>query len=324
MKNKQKVSIVVPVYNVENYISRCINSLIKQSYKNLEIVLVDDGSTDSSGNICDEYKKIDSRIKVIHKKNGGLSDARNFGIDGCTGEYICFVDSDDWIEKEMIETLLNDIIDTDSDIAICGRYRAYDNEEKIVEKYKKYPNKNIFNNIDGLQYLMSFCGYDMSVCDKMFKKDLFSKIRFPYGLTCEDSFTTYKLFSLANKICYINKPFYNYFFRTNSITRNGNVNETVIIAAQEQYKFILENYPNLKNCASSFLITAYMSVFNEYIKREKKCLKISSFKKEAKKYLKYALKNDNICFMKKMQMSIFCFSSFIYKIIYKKKMKGYK
>ena len=323
MEKNRKVSIVVPVYNVENYISRCINSLIKQSYKNLEIVLVDDGSTDLSAKICDEYKKIDSRIKVIHKKNGGLSDARNFGIDNCTGEYICFVDSDDWIEKEMIKTLIENIVDTKSDIAICGRYRAYENKEKIIEKYKKYPKEIVFNNIIGLQYLMSFCGYDMSVCDKMFKSSLFSEIRFPYGLTCEDSFTTYKLFSESKQICYINKPFYNYFFRTNSITRNGNVNETVIKAAQEQYKFVLKNYADIKNEASSFLISAYMSVFNEYIKRNKKCMKISLFKKESKKHLKCALKSDNISFVKKIQMIIFCFSSFLYKKIYKNMVRGY-
>lgn len=322
MHEYKKVSIIVPVYNVEQYLLRCVESLIRQSYKNLEIILVDDGSTDSSGKICDDCKKNDNRVKVIHKKNGGLSDARNFGINNCTGDYICFVDSDDWIENEMVETLITEIISTESDIAICGRYRAYNSGKRKVERYKKYPKENIFNNIVGLQYLMSFCGYDMSVCDKMFKSSLFSKIRFPYGSTCEDSFTTYKIFSISKKICYVNKPLYNYYFRINSITHNSNVNETVIQAAQEQYKFILENYANIKNDASAFLVFAYISVFNEYIKRNKKCTKISLFKKESKKYLKYALKTDNISVIKKLQMITFCFCPYFYKIIYKKLMKG--
>ncbi len=324
MEVQDLVSIVVPVYNVEKYLKRCIDSIINQSYNNIEILLVDDGATDSSGLICDEYEKKDSRIKTIHKKNGGLSDARNKGIDQANGKYICFVDSDDWIEKSMIYDLIKEVKKTNSDIAICGRYRSYEDRDKEIEKYQKYPEKENFDNVDGLKYLMSFCGYDMSVCDKMFLTELFKEVRFPFGKTCEDSFTTYKVFSLAKRICYLDKQLYNYYYRPNSISRNSDVNETVITAGKEQYDFINKEFPQNINEASSFLITAYMSVYNEYIKRDKKCIKIGSYKSESIKLLRKALKNKNISFTKKLQMIIFCFSSSIYKIIYKKHLKGIK
>lgn len=314
---KHLVSIVVPVYNVEKYLNRCVDSIINQSYNNIEILLVDDGSTDSSGKLCDDYLKKDSRIKVIHKQNGGLSDARNFGIDKSTGDYLCFIDSDDWIEKDMIMNLFNSIINEKSDISICRRYRVYDNQEKIVESFQTFPKSCVFNNIAGLNYLMSFCGYDMSVCDKMFKSSLFSDVRFPFGKTCEDSFTTYKLFAKANKISYIDKPLYNYYYRVNSITRNKDVNETVITAANEQFMFIKDNYPENIYAASSFVITAYMSVYNEFIIRNKICTKIDEYKKNSRPFLSNALKNQDISKLKKIQMLIFCLSTTMYKLFYK-------
>lgn len=316
MKLGDLVTVVVPIYNVENYLDRCVSSIINQSYDNLEIILVDDGSKDNSPKICDSYEKKDSRIKVIHKKNGGLSDARNKGIDIASGKYICFVDSDDWIECDMIERMYNTIQKDNSNISICRRNRAYDDGRKIIEEYKKYPKNNLFDNIEGLRYLMSFCGYDMSVCDKMFELQLFEDIRFPFGKTCEDSFTTYKIFHKASKISYIDEPFYNYFFRINSISRNSKVNETVIEAAKEQYQYMCDNEPELINEAASFLITAYMSVFNEYIKRGRTCPNKKEYIKEGRKLLKDSIKNKNISFIKKIQILLFCLSSSLYKILY--------
>ena len=141
---KHLVSIVVPVYNVEKYLKRCVDSIINQSYNNIEILLVDDGSTDSSGKICDDYLKKDSRIKVIHKQNGGLSDARNFGIDKSTGDYLSFIDSDDWIEKDMIMNLFNSIINEKSDISI----------EFMIIKKKMLNHFKLFQNLVLLTILM--------------------------------------------------------------------------------------------------------------------------------------------------------------------------
>ena len=118
--NKEKVSVIIPVYNVENYIHRCLNSVISQTYDNLEIILVDDGSTDDSGRICDEYKEKDGRGVVIHKENGGQATARNFALDIATGDYIAFVDSDDYIEEDMFYSMMNEFIYNDVDIVVCG------------------------------------------------------------------------------------------------------------------------------------------------------------------------------------------------------------
>lgn len=311
------ISIIVPIYNVDNYLERCINSLLSQTYRNLEIILVDDGSTDKSGMICDRYTEIDKRIKVVHKGNGGLSDARNLGICISTGNFLSFVDSDDWIEKEMIETMYNKIVENEADIAICRRFRAYQGGAKQIEVFKTYPKTDFFDRKTGLKYLMSFCGYDMSVCDKLFKKSCLENIEFPYGKTCEDSYTTYKIFSQSDKVVYINKGLYNYFYRENSITRNSVVNETVIEATYEQMKFIRDKFPELIPEASSSYITAMVSVLNEYIKRKMKWDSYKKYKSEALKYLKNALKNKNISLSKKLQLILFCISSTIYEKFYK-------
>ena len=120
------ISVIVPIYNVEKYLERCLDSIIKQTYKNLDIILVDDGSIDNSTKICDEYVKKDSRIKVIHKENGGLSDARNVGIDNSDGKYICFIDSDDYIELDMIENLYDGIVKNNANICCCGKLLEYE------------------------------------------------------------------------------------------------------------------------------------------------------------------------------------------------------
>lgn len=132
MKNNDLVSVVIPIFNVEKYLEKCVNSLVNQIYKNLEIILVDDGSTDNSGNIANELSKSDNRIKVYHKKNGGLSDARNFGIKQAKGKYIGFIDSDDYIENEMYEFLYNNLIENKADISICGRFVNYDDGRELT------------------------------------------------------------------------------------------------------------------------------------------------------------------------------------------------
>ena len=139
------VSIVVPVYNVDKYLDKCVNSIINQKYKNLEIILVDDGSTDESGKKCDLWAEKDNRIRVIHKENGGLSDARNVGIDNSKGYYISFIDSDDFIENDMIEVLLKEIKENNCDISICGYYKTYVDKDEIIDNSKEI---FVMNNIE--------------------------------------------------------------------------------------------------------------------------------------------------------------------------------
>lgn len=212
------ISIIIPVYNVEKYLVQCLESVINQTYKNLEILLIDDGSTDSCVEICDAFANKDSRIKVIHKVNGGLSDARNYGLDISNGEYVAFVDSDDWLEPNMYELMLYELKRSNSDIVVCGLFREYADKtliEKDIERKKCYESKDaLMNLLDGSTI------HDHS-WSKLYKKDLFDNIRFPVGKTYEDIRTTYRLFMQASLITQIPTALYHYRQRKNSIIRSG-------------------------------------------------------------------------------------------------------
>ena len=211
------ISIVVPVYNVEKYIKKCIDSIINQTYQNLEIILVDDGSPDKCGEICEEYSKKDNRIKVIHKENGGVSDARNAGLEKATGEYIAFIDSDDYIDKNYISTLYNMCITNKAEIAQCSFKRVTDNqianekdvENKIVNMSGIEAIKNIFKE-NYIEYTVAW--------NKLYKKSLFDNIKYPKGKLHEDEATTYKLFYEAKIVSVTNEKLYYYYIRQNSIT----------------------------------------------------------------------------------------------------------
>ena len=312
------LSIIVPVYNVEMYLKRCVDSILKQDYDNMEIILVDDGSTDSSGVICDQYASNYKNVKVIHKKNGGLSDARNFGLDNCRGQYISFIDSDDWIEYGMYHHMISQMLSDDSDISICRRNRVNENNQSRLEACRRYPSKSILTKEEGLSCLMTYTGYDMSVCDKVLKKEIINNIRFPFEKTCEDSFTTYKFFSNAKRISYINKPYYNYFYRENSITRSSKVNKAVIEASLEQMVYISNNYPTVKVEREVNYVVSVISVFNEFIKRNLDWPEKKLYSKECKLYFKSIISCQYIGSLKRFQCIAFLISPQIYRLIFKK------
>lgn len=213
------ISVVIPVYNVEQYLRRCVDSVLKQTYKKLEIILINDGSTDTSGDICDEYSLFDPRIKVIHKNNGGLSDARNTGIEVASGLHITFIDSDDWVSANYIEVLYNLLIIKDSDISMC-------NFQKLPAQNISKNRDNIeiyeFTNIEALNELVGKYYIQMVVTwGKLYKYGLFKEIRFPFGKIHEDEFTTYKLLYKANKVVFTTEPLVYYWQRSDSITGSG-------------------------------------------------------------------------------------------------------
>lgn len=208
----EKVTVVVPVYNVEKYIGKCIESIIKQNYKNIEIILVDDGSKDSSGKICDQYAAKDTRIKVIHKENNGVSSARNYGIDNATGEYICFVDGDDYVMNDYIEYMLELIKKENADISICNKmFSNFDNRQTEKEIIKQITAEDATEAI--LNYKIP-----IGVYSKMFKIDLIkrNKIKFFEELFMGEGFNFNVLcFQYAKKIIESNKKIY-YYRRDNS------------------------------------------------------------------------------------------------------------
>lgn len=208
------ISIIVPIYNVELYLRRCLDSVLNQTYTNLEIILVDDGSPDGCPQICDEYAVKDKRIIVIHKENGGLSAARNAGLDICKGEYISFIDSDDWVSEKYIETLFNISTKENADIAI-GEYIS--TSGNILKEQNSIFTK-AFSSKEALFRLFSKNNTTYTIsCAKLYKRELFSSLRFPIGKYHEDEFTTYILFYNSKKIVYTSEILYYYYQRAGSI-----------------------------------------------------------------------------------------------------------
>jgi glycosyltransferase involved in cell wall biosynthesis len=213
MTKNPLVSVIIPIYKVEQYLRECVDSVIAQTYTNLEIILVDDGSPDKCPEICDEYAKQDNRIKVIHKPNGGLSDARNAGIEIAKGEYLTFVDSDDVIHSQMIEVLMKPILeDRELKMSAC-QFLKFENREEI----KNYNTDTYPKQIEILNYqnISSKC-WSVSWA-KMYSTELFQDIKFPVGRLHEDEFTTYKLYYEAKNIAYIYSQLYFYRQREGSI-----------------------------------------------------------------------------------------------------------
>lgn len=217
-KKQPLISVVVPVYNVEKYLCRCVDSIINQTYKNLEIILVDDGSPDNCPKICDEYAKKDKRIKVIHKKNGGLSDARNAGIKISKGDYIGFVDSDDFINLEMYTKLYKIITENDADIAICDLKRFHD-EKKVKEQINKndvtiYTQENFLKKF----FKIGSQSIEYYADTKLYKRSMIEEEQYPVGLTSEDVLGTYKALLKAKKIVKTTDELYYYRYNEQSIT----------------------------------------------------------------------------------------------------------
>ena len=212
--NKDLISVVIPVYNVEKYLKKCIDSVCNQTYRNTQIILVDDGSTDNCGKLCDEAAKGDNRIFVIHKSNGGLSDARNKGIDIAKGKYITFIDSDDYISEDYLEYLYNLICDNDAEIAICGLIKTKNKQD--VTRFQ-ITSEACLTKEKALEEMLYARKFSTSACGKLYLTEFFFDVRYPYGKFSEDMFTTYKVINKASKIAYGNQICYYYLRRNGSI-----------------------------------------------------------------------------------------------------------
>lgn len=254
--NKGLVSIVVPIYNVEKYLDRCITSLINQTYKNIEIILVDDGSTDSSGKIADEYEKMHKYIKVYHKENGGLSDARNYGLLKANGEYILYVDSDDYIELDSCEILMNKAKNAD---IIVGVARVINNDEVDFIKHtnldinKEYSSEEYLKKVLNVFELWSPAWLNMYKRKFLLDNELFYKL----GIYYEDTQILIRMFSKAKTIRYIDYPFYNYIIRNNSITTNSKVQKKISDSI-EIYNDWMKDIKEVKNQKIQKLLYAFL------------------------------------------------------------------
>lgn len=315
------ISVIVPVYNVEKYLGCCVESLCRQTCSDIEFILIDDGSTDASGKLCDEYAREDSRIRVIHKENGGLSSARNEGISCARGQYIGFVDSDDFIHPQMYTSLYNMIEEYHAEIAVC----RFGYVEETAKQYEKHTDGEIIGDFSGEQALWNLMSSDSMLnsgimCDKLFDKTLFDEIRFPVGKYHEDEYVIYKLFHHANKVVYSSYPYYYYRKRGGSITNTYSIHNLDMLAAyenravyykeqgyEELYCKALERYLHL-------LTYHYFQMLKFYPKkrdmRKELCKKVEVVLNENKLYISNKMTNA---------YKLFMICPIIYKILQKMK-----
>lgn len=248
-ENQPLVSIVIPVYNVQDYLTECVDSAVEQTYKNLEIILVDDGSTDKSGSLCDEWKNKDSRIKVIHKKNGGQSDARNVGIKECTGKYIFFLDSDDLIDKITIEKMVSIAEKEHAEIVTTDLLPFFD---IIKKKNTDEIQFDVVSTVEAMKRMFLNNGVTLSAGGKFYLKDLWKDIKFPEGLLYEDYATSFYVFGKSNNVAIINNTsLYYYRIRINS-TMHSFVSErnfVIFDIAEDVTKYITSTFPEIKEYA---------------------------------------------------------------------------
>lgn len=315
-----KISIIVPVYNCEKYISNCINSILEQSFKDFELILVDDGSSDRSFEICESFAKKDNRVRAIHQPNSGVSRARNRGLDEAKGEYIGFVDGDDCVDKEMYERLYKNLADNNADISICGIVNYFVKKDGTTEKVRQSPVDGfwIFSGEQALKEALQSRLYSVNPVNKLFKRELFDKLRYPEGKISEDAFLIPVVISKAGKVVYDSKPMYYYLRRENSIT-TSNFSDSgwdVVEAYKNHLNMVSEKFPNLKKVAKFRYLWAYTYVIDKIMLSENSENYLEDFKKAfnfIKKNILQIIFNPYFSLKRKIAVTVLLINKKIYK-----------
>ncbi len=277
---EEKISIIIPVYKVEEYLDYCVESVVKQTYNNLEIILVDDGSPDRCPKMCDEWAKKDKRIKVIHKKNAGVSQARNSGLEIATGKFVAFIDSDDTISLQMFEILMKTIADTKSDMSVCSWKKVYDiskpnNKDVAIEKIKikSFENDEVFDLLFNKKVPLI-----MAVWAKLYKKSLFDGLKYPSDIAIgEDEFMIPYVLDRVKKLSFVDLPLYNNTQRETSVTAGSFSIKRMgaVIARKDRWQFCAKNKPEFEQKAlAQYLLT--LAIFYTKFKKTKADKKLLS------------------------------------------------
>ena len=316
-----EISIIVPVYNVENYLENCIESILNQTFKDFELILVDDGSTDNSGKICDIYKKKDSRIKVIHKNNGGLSSARNTGLDIACGKYVGFVDSDDSIHPKMYEVLYNLIEKYKSDISCCNYKYTYDISNQNHEEL----NLNEVIEMSNIESIEKLYDKDLGVklvvaWNKLYHKRLFDNIRYKVGRLHEDEFMAHRILYNSKKITYVDNELYYYLQREGSIMSKKSYKRKVdtLLSKSDRMRFC--NKVGLTSMSDNICKTYEFEFFNLYKQLLNEDSENAEFLKEIRRdfilNLYILLRQKDIHIKEKISCLIFAVSPKVYRICF--------
>lgn len=317
MDNKDKISIIIPMYNVAKYLDNCISSVINQTYENIEVILIDDGSPDESGDIADKWAQKDERIKVVHKTNGGLSDARNVGIDHATGNYIMFIDSDDIVDTRICQHLLEVCKMNNSDIAICDAYHIFDNNEL---NFSLGDNVIVYQPQEAIENMWYQHSFLPSAWGKLFKRDIFKESRFTKGILFEDIDIMHELFFQANNISYTNAKLYGYIHHEGSITTKSFDKKDVVILdiCQKIIDFANTNAKELLASAKAYSVTGALRVYLNVPDNEE----LSYAKQKAQDilslYAKDVLKDKHLRKKSKYAIILYLYFRPFMKIIYKR------
>ena len=316
-----EISIIVPVYDVEKYLENCIESILNQTFKDFELILVDDGSTDNSGKICDIYEKKDSRIKVIHKNNGGLSSARNAGLDIACGKYVGFIDSDDSIHPRMYEILYDLIKKYESDISCCNYKKIYDifkdeyenvNSLEVIEMSNIEAIKNLYDKEIGVKLVIA--------CNKLYRKNLFDNIRYKVGRVHEDEFMAHRILYNCKKITYVDNELYYYLQREGSIMSKKSYKRKVdaLLSKSDRMRFC--NKVGLTSMSDNICKIYEFDFFNLYKQLLNECSVNAEFLKEIRRdfilNLYILLRQKDIHIKEKISCLIFAISPKVYRICF--------
>lgn len=310
MFQKRRVSIIVPIYKVEKYIYRCVDSILQQTYSNLEIILVNDGSPDNCGEIADDYRNKDTRVKVIHKLNGGLSDARNKGMELVTGEYVMFVDSDDWLDKNTVEIMVNNSLNFKADVVQTAFYYAYDDKLLVDNRYYKESDPSVLLDNKALMYeLVKNEKVKNFAWGKLYKTKLIKDIPFEIGVLFEDVFWAHQVMHQVNSYLILHEPLFYYYQRDDSIVASYSPkNLDIIRGLKERHHFIEQFYEELIDESYKTILKTCLIHYNLLMMNSKNDKdgtyrkKIASYIKENELAFKNAVKDDRHL---KRQLSLF-------------------
>ncbi len=301
------ISVIIPVYKVEKFLDQCIKSVVEQLYTNLEIILVDDGSPDKCPIMCDMWAKRDKRIKVIHKSNGGLSDARNAGIQIAKGDYISFIDSDDWIAPNMYQIMIDTIQKENADICACGIIVSYSEGEKPLNLPSIIGDSEMV-----LESIYNDTQYPVAAWNKLYQRKCWENLRFPVGKICEDAFTTYLLVAHAKKIVQIREPLYYYRIRSNSIMTSAFSHKRMDEeeAWRCNYEYMKIHYPSIAPKAFNFYLQKVNILIHAIDKSEYEIYKVEY------EYLRKILRDNLFYILVKSKMKFKYRMKFIIEFVY--------
>ena len=304
MEKAPMISVIIPVYNVEDYLERCLKSVASQDYKQFEVLLIDDGSTDASGVICETWSKKDKRYKCIHKENGGLSEARNTGIKAASGEYLTFIDSDDWVDAKLLSTLLQGI-NPEVTISACGFYTV---RNGISKAWRSGEDKyQVYSSVEAVRNMMYGHSIDTSAWAKLFHKSCFKEVLFPVGHLYEEVATTYRLMLTQNRVSITTRPLYYYVKHPGSIVSSSfsKKHMDMLKFSQDMLKIAEHDYPELIPAARRRIVYACFYLLKTMGREYKKhTIYIQEIMKEYKKYKDNVLRDYAVSHRDKMAIQL--------------------